>query len=51
MLTLVPFWWFGGSLINLIFAFVFIWLSRYSYPMSIAEFIRGLIRKAKVSRV
>jgi small-conductance mechanosensitive channel len=37
MLVLVPFWWYGGALINLVFAFVFLWLQRleqFSIPAS-----------------
>ena len=45
MLALVPFWWFGASLLNLAFAVVFIWLSHYSYPTNMWDFIRGVIGK------
>jgi hypothetical protein len=41
MLFLVPFWWLGGSLINLVFALVFIWLWRFEYPHTIPDLLRG----------
>ncbi|MBN2554647.1 MAG: hypothetical protein JXA97_01805 [Anaerolineales bacterium] len=34
MLFLVPFWWSGGGLLNLIFAVLLLWLARYSYPVA-----------------
>lgn len=34
MLFLFPFWWAGGSLINLVFAALLFTLSRFSYPLS-----------------
>ena len=43
MLALVPFWWYGASLMNLFFAIVLIWLSRFSYPVNMRDFIRGII--------
>jgi hypothetical protein len=45
MLVLVPFWWYGGSLMNLIFALIFIWLYRFSYPTTMWESIREILGK------
>lgn len=39
MLFLVPFWWFGGSLINLVFAAILLWLTRFSYPDSLMDWL------------
>ena len=40
VLGLVPFWWQGGALINLLLALPLLWLLRYEYPRSIPELIR-----------
>jgi hypothetical protein len=44
MLFLFPFWWYGGALINLVFALILFWLSSFSEPVSIKEWISS--RKA-----
>jgi hypothetical protein len=31
-LVLVPFWWNGGAIINIILLFVILWLLRFKYP-------------------
>lgn len=31
-LVLVPFWWNGGAIINIILLFVILWLLRFEYP-------------------
>ncbi len=42
MLFLIPFWWAGGALINIIFAVLLAWLARYDYPESFTHMlIRG----------
>ena len=40
VLGLVPFWWQGGAVINLLLALPLLWLLRYDYPRSIPELIR-----------
>ena len=40
-LFLVPFWWQGGAIANLILAIPLLWLLRYDYPHSIPEILRG----------
>ena len=39
MLFLFPFWWSGGSLLNLAFALILLWLSTFSYPISVKELL------------
>lgn len=41
MLFLIPFWWSGGSLLNLAFALVLLWLSTSSYPLSAKELFKA----------
>jgi hypothetical protein len=41
MVFLIPFWWLGGSLVNLAFALVFAWLLRSEYPDTIPDLLRG----------
>jgi len=41
MLFLFPFWWSGGSLLNLAFALILLWLSTSSYPISVKELLNG----------
>jgi len=43
MVALIPFWWFGGALINVAFLIIFIWLTRFSYPMNIKEFFKSAL--------
>ncbi|MBN1996665.1 hypothetical protein JW935_03865 [candidate division KSB1 bacterium] len=45
MPTLVPFWWFGFSPVNLVFAIVFVWLSRFCHTESIGDYFRGIFAK------
>jgi hypothetical protein len=40
-LFLVPFWWQGGALINVLFIVVVAWLLRYDYDRSILDIIAG----------
>jgi hypothetical protein len=40
MLLLVPFWWQGGVIANLLLALLLLWLLRYDYPRSIAEILK-----------
>ena len=40
MLFLVPFWWSGGALLNLIFSFVLLRLSRANYPVSVFHMLK-----------
>jgi hypothetical protein len=40
-LFLVPFWWQGGALINVLFIVVVAWLLRYDYDRSIVDVIAG----------
>jgi len=40
MLSLVPFWWAGGGLLNLVFALVLLWLARFAYPVSSIRWIK-----------
>jgi hypothetical protein len=37
MLLLVPFWWSGGSLLNLVFASRLFWQARSEYPTAVWE--------------
>jgi hypothetical protein len=39
MLFLFPFWWYGGGVVNLAFAVILFWLSSFSTPVSIKEWI------------
>jgi hypothetical protein len=39
-LFLVPFWWQGGALINILFAVLVAWLLRYDYDRSIVDIVR-----------
>ena len=39
-LFLVPFWWQGGALINILFTVLVAWLMRYEYDRSILDIIR-----------
>jgi hypothetical protein len=41
MLFLFPFWWSGGSTLNLAFALILLWLSSFSYPLSMKELFNG----------
>ena len=41
MLFLFPFWWSGGSLLNLAFALILLWLSTSSYPISVKELLNS----------
>jgi hypothetical protein len=40
VLGLIPFWWQGGAVINLLLALPLLWLLRYDYPRSIPDVIR-----------
>jgi hypothetical protein len=40
MLLLVPFWWQGGAIANLLLALLLLWLLRYDYPRSIPEILK-----------
>jgi hypothetical protein len=40
-LFLVPFWWQGGAIANLVLAVPLLWLLRYDHPRSIPEILRG----------
>jgi hypothetical protein len=40
-LGLVPFWWQGGAVANILLALVLVWLLRGDYPRSIPEIVRG----------
>jgi hypothetical protein len=40
-LFLVPFWWQGGALINVLFIVIVAWLLRYDYDRSILDIIAG----------
>ncbi len=40
-LLLVPFWWQGGAVANLILALGLLWLLRHDYPRSIPEILGG----------
>jgi hypothetical protein len=40
ILFLVPFWWNGGAIINIVFFIVVVWLLRYRYPRSIPALLR-----------
>jgi hypothetical protein len=37
MLLLVPFWWSGGSLLNLVFASMLFWQAQSEYPTAVWE--------------
>jgi hypothetical protein len=39
-LFLVPFWWEGGAMINIVFALIVAPLLRYDYDMSIIDLLR-----------
>ena len=39
-LFLIPFWWQGGAIANLVLAVPLLWLLRYDYPRSILEIFR-----------
>ena len=41
MLFLVPFWWSGGGLLNLVFFLLLMWLSRFEYPVSAIQVLRS----------
>jgi hypothetical protein len=36
-LFLVPFWWAGGALLNVVFALIQVWLLRYEYGADLIE--------------
>jgi hypothetical protein len=38
-LLLIPFWWQGGAIANLVLAVPLLWLLRYDYPRSIFEIL------------
>lgn len=40
-LFLVPFWWQGGAIANLILAVPLAWLLRFDYPLTIPAILRG----------
>jgi hypothetical protein len=40
-LFLVPFWWQGGAIANLLLALPLAWLLRYPYPLTILAILRG----------
>jgi len=40
-LFLVPFWWQGGAVANLLLALPLLWLLRHDYPRSILEILKG----------
>jgi len=40
MMFLFPFWWAGGSLLNLVFAALLVRLSTFSYPSSVIALLR-----------
>jgi hypothetical protein len=40
-LFLVPFWWQGGAVANLLLALPLLWLLRHDYPRSIPEILKG----------
>ena len=40
VLGLIPCWWQGGAVINLLLALPLLWLLRYDYPRSIPDVIR-----------
>jgi hypothetical protein len=41
VLGLVPFWWQGAAVMNLILALPLLWLLRYDYPRSIPELLQS----------
>jgi hypothetical protein len=48
MLFLFPFWWSGGSIINLVFAFLLLLLAFEDYPRSIPNvLLQGSLSKSK----
>lgn len=40
-LFLVPFWWQGGGIANLLLALPLAWLLRFHYPLTIQDILRG----------
>ena len=47
MLFLIPFWWSGSSLINLVFALILLWLSCSCYPLSMKELFHDWRRSSE----
>lgn len=40
-LFLVPFWWGGGAIANLVLALPLAWLLRFNYPLTLLATLRG----------
>ena len=47
MLFLIPFWWSGSSLINLVFALILLWLCSSCYPLSMKELLHDWRRSSE----
>ncbi len=38
---LVPFWWAGGGLVNILLFLLTVWLLRFDYPKSVLSYVMG----------